>query len=214
MFKFPFFNQNKGDEAKPVLSDEKGLLVQPSGGKWSHACKQGQIFTGNAAAAGVTLPIYSNTAQVFGIWNPPNSGVLAELISLRMTYVSGTGAAGGYVLGLLEDVPALAGTASPISAFTKGVPRRGRLGSQTGGNKVFFTPSAATVTTGLMVIGRNLGINQLVTTAAEDEQVAFRTGEDFDGDLCLEPGNALFLAGNIATVCVWAPSLTWREVPI
>src|SRR4051812_41287057 len=110
----PFENQRKGGPAAPLLSDERAQLVQPYGGKWYHAAKQGRIFTGNDAAAGQVLPIYSATAQKFGIWNPPGSGVNGVLVNLRGTFVSTTGAAGGYALGLLRNVPAVAGTASPI----------------------------------------------------------------------------------------------------
>ena len=207
-------NSKKGSFAHPLLSDERAILTQPYGGKWYHAAKQGRLFTGNAAAAGVTIPIYSNTAQVFGLWNPANSDVLGVLVNLAMTYVSGTAAAGGYCLGLLRDVGALAGTAAPISAFTKGTPERGRLGGKTGGNTIQFTPSACTVTTGLMVIARQLGLNVQALTAADATCPGWTWVREFDGDLVLEPGNALFLCGNIAVGSVWAPSLTWAEEPI
>jgi len=210
----PFFNSQKGSEAKPMLSDDRGLLTQPAGGRWYHTAKQGKLFTGNSAAAGLVLPIYSNTAQVFGIWNPAGSGVNAVLVNLRMTYVDTTGAAGGYVLGLLRDAGAAVGTAAPISAFTRTTPERGLFGAATGGNKVLFTGSAATVTTGLMVIGRNLGLNQLVTTAADATTVPWTMKEDFDGEISLSPGNAMFVAGNIATLSKWAVSLTWAEEPV
>jgi hypothetical protein len=36
--------------------------------------RQGRIFTGNIAAAGVVLPIYSGTTQQVGLWNPVGSG--------------------------------------------------------------------------------------------------------------------------------------------
>jgi hypothetical protein len=213
MFNLPFFNRNKGAATSPVLSDEGGILTQNLGGKWFHLAKQGRVFHGSAAAAGVVLPIYSATAQVFGIWNPANSGVNGHLVKLRMTYVDTTGAAGGYCLGLLRDVGSVAGTAAPISAFTATVPERAMLGGQTGGNRIRFTGSACTVTTALMVAAYQLGMNQLVTTAADATTVPWSMQTDFDGDVVLEPGNALFLAGNIATLTKWVPTLTWAEIP-
>lgn len=210
----PYANSMKGADAKPLMSDDRAQMVQPVGGRWYHAAKQGKLFIGNSAAAGLVLPIYSATAQLFGLWNKSNSGVNAVLASLRMTYVSTTGAAGGYVLGLLQNAGGSVGTAAPISAFTPGAPLRGMMSEQTGGNRVSFTPSAATVTTGLMVVGRNLGINQLVTTAADATTTPWTAKEDFDGDVILPPGNALFVCGNIATLSVWAVSLTWAEEPV
>jgi hypothetical protein len=211
--RLPFFNRQKGADAEPVLSDEQSLVVQPYGGRWYHAAKQGRVFTGNDAAAGQVLPIYSATAQKFGIWNPPGSGVNGVLVGLRGTYIDTTGAAGGYCLGLLRNVPAVAGTASPISAFTETAPERGLLGNDTGGNKIKFG-LAITVTTALMVIGRQLGINQTVLTATDATNLFSAFKEDFDGDLVLKPGNALFVCGNIATLCKLACSLTWAEEPI
>lgn len=208
---FPYANTRKGGEAKPLLSDERGLLTQPVGGKWQHAAKQGKIFTVNSAAAGIVLPIYSATAQLFGLWNPMGSNVNAWLLGIRGTYVDTTGAAGGFCLGLLKNAGAAVGTAAPISAFTEAQPECGLIRQGMPGNRVRCTGSAATVTTGLMIIGRQLGVNQLVLTAAEDEQVTFGFKEDFDGDIALAPGNALFLCGNIATLSKWAISMTWAE---
>jgi hypothetical protein len=180
-------------------------------GRWYQACKEGRLFTGNAAATGLVLPIYSATAQLFGLWNPANSGVNLIVIGVRGAYVSTTGAAGGYCWGLLPNAGSNVATAAPISAFTTTTPQKGLMGGSVGGNKVFFTGSAATVTTGLMVLGRQLGINQLVLTATEAVIGTFPFSEDYDGDFCVAPGNAVFLCGNISTLTTWAPSVVWAE---
>lgn len=209
-FRLPFFNSSR-NEASPMLSDERGVLTQQACGKWYHLAKQGRVFTGNAAAAGAVLPIYTATAQVFGIWNPAGSNVNAVLISLRGTYVDTTGAAGGYCLAVNKNIGGQLATGA-ISAFTEGTPERGLVGatSGSGGNKVRFAPGAATTIAPTLL--RQLGINQLVTTAAEDEQVTFAFKEDFDGDLVVGPGTAVWVCGNIATLSKWACSLTWAEL--
>ena len=206
----PYFNGSKA-EAKPVLSDDRALLTQPHGGKWAHLAKQGRVFTGNSAAAGSVLPIFSNTAQVFGLWNKASSGVNCVLINVASSYVSTTGAAGGYVLGVMKDAGSGLATGA-ISAFTAGTPERGLVGSGLGGNKVAFTPSAATVVAPTIL--RHLGIGQLVITAADATNTTFAFNKDFDGDLIIAPGNAVFLAGNIATLTIWAASITWAEVDV
>ncbi len=169
------------------------------------------MFHGTAAASGLVLPIYSNTAQLFGLWNPSDSGVDAVLASVELGYVSTTAAAGGYVMGLLTGVGSSVATAAPISAFTAGAPLNGRMGSKTGGNSVRFSPSAVTVTTGLMVIGFELGLNQLVVTASDATTVPWRMGREFDGEYRLAPGNAWFVCGNIATLATWVPTISWAE---
>lgn len=204
----PFNNGNKGGPTSPLLSDERALITQDRGGRWMHAAKQGRGFVGTAAATGVILPIFSNTAQVFGIWNPAGSGVNAIIASLRATYVSGTGAAGGYIFGVTKNAGASLATGG-ISVFTEAAPDPMILGGPTGGNKCRFTGSAATVLA--PTIGRSLGISQLVTTAADATNVTFSFEVLFDGDLIVAPNTAIWLAGNIATVCVWAPSIAWVE---
>src|SRR4051812_46591065 len=81
--------------------------------------KQGRVFHGNIAAAGVVLPIYSNTTQQVGLWNPVGSGVDLILFKIALTYIDTTGAAGGYVLAQLTNAPAAIGSGLAITAFTE-----------------------------------------------------------------------------------------------
>lgn len=173
---------------------------------------QGRVFHGNAAAAGLVLPIYSNTAQKFGLWNPLGNTKVAEIIRVSMTYVDTTGAAGGFCLAHVKNAGAAVATGGNISAFTDGTQNvdtfNGRIGNTTGPT-CRFTPSAATVTA--PVIGRQLGINQLVLTAADATNPQWRAEIELNGELWLEPGNAIFLAGNIAMLSKFAPTIVWQE---
>jgi len=208
----PYRTGNK-DPGAPAISDDRALLTQlMEGGRHYQAAQEGRVFTGNAAAAGQVLPIFSGTAQKFGLWNPAGSGVDVELIRLALTYVDTTGAAGGYVLALVANAPANLGTGAAITAFTEGALGTDIFNARVGSGaapKAKFTPSAATVTAPIIL--RHLGLNQLVTTAADATTVPWRAVEEFDGDLILPPGNAVFVAGNIATLSKWACSLTWKE---
>ncbi len=212
-WRLPFFNSQKGGDASPVMSDDRALLVQQHSGKWYQAAKQGKVFTGNADAAGLVLPIFSATAQVFGIWNPAGSQVNGILLGVSATYVSTTGAAGGFVLAVNKNIGGATATGS-LSAFTEGTPERGLVGQTngSGGNRIRFTPSAAT--TVAPTILRHLGWNQLVLTAADTANTTFQFHRDFDGEIVIGPGTAIWLAGNIATLSRWAPSITWAEEPV
>ncbi len=205
----PYANNAKGSPAPPLLSDERAQLVQGFAGPMYHLAKQGKVFTGNAGAAGAVLPIFSATAQVFGVWNPSSSGVIGILHSVAMTYVSTTGAAGGYVLAINKTVGAQIATGG-ISAFTEGTPENS-LGTL-GGNRIKFAPGAAT--TIAPTIWRHLGMNQLVTTAADATTVPWTMKEKFDGECLIYPGTAVWLAGNIATLTTWASCFVWAEVPV
>lgn len=173
---------------------------------------QGRTFVGNAAAAGFVLPIFSNTAQKFGLWNPQGNSKVAKIKRISWSYVSTTGAAGGFVLGHVVNAGAAVATGGNVSAFTDGVLNttifNGRIGDQIGPT-CRFTPSAATVTA--PVIGRHLGINQLVITAADATNTQWDVNYEPKGDLWLPPNNAIFLAGNIATLITAAPTIIWEE---
>lgn len=212
MFDFPFWSRNKGGNARPPLSDESGLLVQHLAPKWYHLAKQGMVFSGSAASAGIVLPIYSGTGQVFGIWNPAGSGVNVVLINVSMGYVDTTGAAGSYVWGINKNIGSALATGG-ISAFTAGTPDKGIVGSGSqGGSRVLFTPSGAT--TIAPVIWRHIGWNQTVVTAADNTNIISDVSRDYDGEACIGPGNAIWLSGNIATLSKWVPTVTWAELPV
>lgn len=202
----PFWNSRKSGTQSPFLSDEGALLGQQYGGKWYHAAKQGKLFWGNMAATGVVLPIFSATAQIFGVWNPAGSGVNGVLVNLAATYVDTTGASGGYCLAIMKNAGASLATGG-ISVFTEATPENS-LGSN-GGNKIRFTATAATVIA--PTVWKQLGINQLVITAATTGATTFSFEKDFDGELVVYPNTAVFLCGNIATLSKWAASLAWVE---
>ena len=195
-----------------LSKEDRTLLESLQGGRHARATAEGRVFRGVSAAAGSVLPIFSNTAQVFGIWNPAGNNKVAKLIRANLTYVSTTGAAGGFVLALVKNAPASIGTGAAISAFTDGVMGTSLFNGIFGDGRApscRFTPSAATVVA--PIIGEHLGLNQLVPTATDATNTQWRASVDFDGDVQLAPGNALFIAGNIATLIIMAPSLVWEE---
>ena len=89
-------NESVSDgDAKIILGKMKDLIVSELHGKYYTSAYNGRIFAGNQAAAGAVLPIYSNTTQQCGIFNPLGSGINAIPVRLNITYVDTTGAAGG-----------------------------------------------------------------------------------------------------------------------
>lgn len=172
--------------------------------------KQGTVFTGNIAAAGVVLPIYSNTTQQVGLWNPVGSGKDILLLKIALSYVDTTGAAGGYVLGYLPNAPAAIGTGLAITAFTETAPVSNYPGG--GFSSVAKFGQGATLTVTTPSIKRHLALNQNAFTANGTGQMFFRNEITFDGEEVLTPGTAVFVAGNIATLAKVAGSLVWAEV--
>lgn len=177
---------------------------------WYDLAKQGAIFTGNIAAAGVVPPIYSATTQTIGLWNPIGSGKDIILLKINLTYVDTTGAAGGYVLGYLSNAPAAIGTGLAITAFTETAAVSNYPGG--GFSSVAKFGQGATLTVTAPVIKRHLALNQNAFTAAGTGQMAYVNEIEFDGEEVLTPGTAIFVAGNIATLAKHSGSLVWAEV--
>lgn len=172
--------------------------------------KQGTLFTGNVAAAGVVLPIYSSTTQQVGLWNPIGSGKDILLLKIDLTYIDTTGAAGGYCLGYLSNAPAAIGTGLAITAFTETASVSNYPGG--GFSSVAKFGQGATLTVTAPVVKRQLGLNQNAFTAAGTGQMAYRNEVAFNGEEVLTPGTAVFVCGNIATLAKWTGSLLWAEV--
>lgn len=172
--------------------------------------KQGAVFTGNIAAAGVVLPVYSNTTQQVGLWNPVGSGKDLILLKIALTYVDTTGAAGGFCLGYLSNAPAAIGTGLAITAFTETASVSNYPGG--GFSSVAKFGQGATLTVTAPVVKRQLGFNQTVLTAATTSSPQWMAEVAFDGEEVLTPGTAIFVAGNIATLSKFTGSLVWAEV--
>lgn len=173
--------------------------------------RQGRVFSGNIAAAGVVLPIYSNTTQQVGLWNPAGSSVDVVLLRIALTYVDTTGAAGGYVLGYLNGAGASAATGAPIAAFTETAGVNTYIGNGKQQVAKFGQGSTITLTSAATIL-THLSVSQNAFTAAGTGQMAFLNAINFEGEIVLPPNTAVFLAGNIATLAKWSGSLVWAEV--
>lgn len=173
--------------------------------------RQGRIFSGNIAAAGVVLPIYSNTTQQVGLWNPAGSSVDIVLLRINLTYIDTTAAAGGYVLGYLNGAGASAATGAPIAAFTETAAVNTYIGN--GRQQIAKFAQGATITlTSAAAILTSLSLNQNAFTAAGTGQMAYENSIQYGGEIVLPPNTAVFVAGNIATLAKWSGSLVWAEV--
>lgn len=173
--------------------------------------KAGKVFTGNIAAAGVVLPIYSNTTQQVGLWNPAGSTVDVILLRIALTYHSVTGAAGGYVLGYTTSAPAVVATGASISVFTETAAANMYIGDG-GSAQAKFAQGATITVASAPAILMSLSLNQTVLTAATTSNMQWTSQTDFAGEVVVTPGSAIWLAGNIATLTKWSGSLTWAEV--
>ena len=200
----PRKNVSKGSPVGPLLTDHQSMQVGPRSAAYYEACKEWRVFIGNGTAD--VTPIFSNTAQKYGLWNPLGSGVNAVLARITVTIKDTTGAAGGYVLGASIGTGGTLG--GLITAFTAGTVYNGLLGA--GRTPLCsFTATAATVTAPILY--QHLGLNQLVITYTDATNGLMTTRLDFNGDVVIPPGNAIWFAGSIATLSKVAPCITCVE---
>ena len=206
-------NNSMADGSQPVILAGKAgeIIITELHGKYYTQCYRGAVFAGSQAVAGAAVPVYTNTTQQAGLWNPAGSGVNLVPIRLNLGYVSTTGAAGGFCLGYVLNCGAGLGAAgSGITAATMNLlPVNCNL--QGPKSKAIWMSAAITCTAPAYLM--NLGINQLVTTAAATGATFFNGQYDFDGHVVIPQGTAIFFAGMIAMLTLVSYTCIWEEVP-
>ena len=174
-------------------------------------------FIGSTTYAGVAVPAYNATAQVFGLWNPAGSGV--NLILVRMTIAAattGTTAVAALGLSALYNTGSQVATGSPITAFTQTASLPGLIGDAAGaaGTSAGKFTLAATMTAPTFVydLGMATTAGTATTTAAPP---ALNWGVyDFTGVVGVAPGTYIGLGGSAAPGSTFQGSIEWIEVPV
>lgn len=198
-----------GVDAYVRLNNSGAVLISALHGRWYELTRRGMVFIASTAIAGLALPIYSATAQLFMIWNPANSGYNLELICAAFGKVSTTGSDGHICWGYKTGMGSGLGT--PCSAYTAGTPVNALLGAN-GDTVTNFAPATATVTAPSYL--RNSGITQ---TEVADAQISppYQLVEDFEKNpLIIAPGSAIFACQSIAASTVWGVAVTYARVPV
>lgn len=197
----------------PALGDEFEQLMDRLHGKHYQDAKAGRVFSQTTTPLGLAIPIYTSTAPVGNaLWNPQGSGVDVELINYNASRVSGVEAFGS--VGLMARVirQSNLATAAQITAFAEVDPINGLIG---GGVKSAVKSSNAgtiTITAGVAAeYIRNLfGMLPVIDTTAVESPVK---EVDFDGTIIVPPGVLIWIAGSVASVALFAQTLTWKEIP-
>lgn len=167
----------------------------------------GRAYIGTTAAAGVAIPLTTATAQVFGLYNPPGSGVNAVLDKLMLGIATlGTNIVAALNWSFLPNVGSVA-TGQPITAFTDTPYRNAIVGLGSTG-RCRFTGSAATTTAATQLM--SLGITSTTGTVVNASPMYVF---DHDGMLIIPQGVAIFLVGSVAPGSTYQATLSWAEVP-
>lgn len=184
-------------------------------GKHYEDCLAGRVFSHTPTPLGLAIPIYTATGLAGGmpIWNPSNSNVNVELISLNVGKASGTSAFFTVVLmhrkGLGNDVA----TGSEITAFAETTPVNGLLGAGRASQVKSSNAGTCTVTAG---VAEEAIRSFHGTGVAADATAGGLEGfdHDFNGTVIVPPGSMVWVAATKATVALYCCTLVWKEIPI
>ena len=186
-----------------LRTDRLGALVTKDvTGRWAEAAHRDELYICSTAAAGVTIPIYSNTTQQFVLYNPLNSKFKYEILKAWVGYVSGTHVAGHLCWAYQPDL-------TKTVSGTAGLYASGRLANSAPASLQCLV--AATVTA--MTYLRPWKYSQAVATAAS-AITPWVAEDDTDGSIVIEPGSSLAIAANVAAAMVATVGALVREVPL
>lgn len=173
----------------------------------------GKVFIGSTTYAGIAIPVYNATAQVFGLWNPAGSGVNVIPIRLSISIATiGTNIVGAIGLSAVYNTgSAIGASGAPITAFTQTASVPGLIGSNAGAaasSAARFTLSATTIAP-TFVYATGLGS----TTGTATDEPGQMTHE-FNGAVGVAPGTYIGLGGSAAPGSTYQASLVWLELPV
>lgn len=166
----------------------------------------GNLYFGSTAAAGAAVPLTTATAQVFGMWNPPGSGVIGVLDKLIMGIATlGTNIVAALNWSVLTNVQAIA-TGSSITAFTDTTIRNAQIGRGKT-PKIRFTGSAATTIAATQLVP--VGITSTTGTPTNSTPMLVF---EHNGLIMVPEGVAIFLVGSVAPGSTYQIGLSWAEI--
>jgi hypothetical protein len=171
-----------------------------------------KVFIGSTTYAGIAIPAYNATAQVFGLWNPAGSGVDLTLVKLNLAIATqGTQAQSALGLSYLPNTGnAVGASGAPITAFTQTASVPGLVGDAAG----VAAPSAGRFTLSATTIAPTFFYNlSLSETAGSTPQGIFWAQHDFDGCVSIAPGTYVGLGGSAAPGSTYQATLIWFETP-
>jgi hypothetical protein len=176
-----------------------------------------KTFIGSTTNAGVAIPAYNATAQVFGLWNPYGSDVNIILVKLNLGIATlGSEAQAALGLSALYGTGSQVATGSPITAFTQTNSLPGLIGDANGGagtSKAKFTLSA-TMTAPTFVYNLSMAEGAGTLAAASAAPGLTWHEHNFDGAIGVAPGTYIGLGGSAAPGSTFQASLVWMEVPV
>ena len=193
-------------------------LVTQALGKYTEQALAGDLYFASTVVAGLSIPLNTTTTPNVVLWNPAGSGVDAVLARYAASQVSGTTAGGQIGMMTVSTLPLNAGIASgsPITAFTDDIYGTNKFCARLNASnksrvRSMTTAAAATIVAGTWIKTLGMQYGAIVTTSAVHTGSNF--SYDFDGEMVLSPGTAVYFASSIASIALFQQTISWYEVP-
>lgn len=184
-------------------------VVSQAHGKYYEDASRGIVYGASDNATGVATPTTLSTTAIASLYNPPNSKVRLVLQKLRLSYFSGTLAAGSYYHCTMPI-----GTAAPSSgtAPTPFTTDAGNLSAGAPQGVFRYAPTVVAPTSTGLILPVGFATGQSLASSAITPPGMI---DDVDGEIIVEPGaqwqlqSVLGANGSSPKISV---GLTWKEV--
>lgn len=211
--KLPFRFGAKEDSS-PVMGLDRQQLVDLLHGKHYADAVAGRVFSQSSTPLGLAIPIYTATAIAGGmpLWNPPNSGVNVELISVSLARGSGTSDFGA--IGLLARQLRAIATGELMTALANTTPDNALIFGGTASKTLSSNAGTCTVSAGAAGDWKKTLFSMNLEADTGTAHPIAPAKEDFDGTFIVPPGTLVYLAATKASVALIASTVVWKEIPL
>jgi len=190
------YGKDRDGVGRPVLTDEDGILLQPSG-RIADAAINGRLFSVASSAAVATTAAAATTWTGLGVANPTGSGKLLVLLQFGWA-LSVVGPDEG-ILGLMAATDG--GFASALTV------RCARYGA---GASIAYADDGATIVSPVLErVVSTYGTGAITTWQGAGPQVY-----NIDGSIVLPPGRSICTYTTTACSAAFQFSFLWEEISI
>lgn len=217
------FLSGKSGTSDGVAGDEGQLVVDGMHGKYYQANQKYGVFSSSTTPLGVAIPVYTTVTPIGNVlWNPAGSGVKAVLAKYQAARASGT--AGFFSIGLMarNGMGSVIATGSQITAFAETTPINGKLGLVNSVVGAGGGPSSKVKSSraGTCTITAGVAAEWVETLGGTGVEADATTNgislinHDFDGRIEVYPGTIVFVGATMASVALYAQTLSWYEAAV
>ncbi len=196
----------KGSEnISPTGSIEGAVLVSLYSPAYYEAVKADRVFIYNMLSQAILLS--ATTGNVPTIVNPASSGRNFVPLALRVAWISTAYTAGALAWAISRNVGSTFGTGAPIPTLTQVAQINARVGVNTNNtSKMIWSPTTNTFTAAPVVFAAT-GIGHVLTAVDTVDNVVY------NGEIVIEPGNALSLVYTVTTMTSLVTTTIWGYEP-